>query len=324
MTFDLQRSRSEIVRCPSCDAELGLDRAESASGQVVCPECGVGFGIPIAEHMNRLFLDSSDTERHAPLVPREGVLFTEKAIGVATLIGGPLAGTFLMARNFRSLHNERGARLTLTIGALFSLFLFTGFAFVPETLVDKLPNGLIPFVYGLVGLLVVRSYQRKDIAAHIAAGGKKGPWFFAVGSGVVSMVVTMGYIWILALLIPGDESQPPFDGTPLIFESSGGTVYYGGPPIQESDAMILGKLLEEMRYFSKERPLPAALHLDGNAFTIELLVDEENWAHPGVHHDIEQGLRILKQLHPQRQYQFVFVMFDSAGRRKSHAFHGDS
>ena len=261
-----------------------------------------------------------DGQNPTPLSVSEARLFTEKATATASAIGGPLAGAYLIARNFRTLGKEDSARLTLTVGVIVTLCLFTAITFLPENTLDKIPKHFIPLAYGIVGYIVVRSFQQKDIDAHLAAGGKKGSWHVIVGSGLVSLAISLGYFWIIVTLTTPDEPAPPFAGTPLVFESTGSIIYYETPSIQESDAKVVGRILEDMGYFSKETQLPAGFHMEGSKYTIEMLVDEENWSHPVIEHDVSQFLRILKQSHDQRDYQVVFVMFDSTGHRRSKLF----
>ena len=86
---------------------------------------------------------------HTPIVrignavPR---LFTEKGTAVASAIGGPLAGTYLIAKNFRTLGKEDAARLSLIIGGAFTIALLTTLALLPLSVTEKIPYHLIPLV----------------------------------------------------------------------------------------------------------------------------------------------------------------------------------
>ncbi len=119
-------------------------------------------------------------------------LFTEKGTAVASAIGGPLAGTYLIAKNFRSLGKEDAAGLTLIIGGALTVALLTTLALLPLSVAEKIPQHFIPLAYGLVGYLVVKSLQQQDINAHLQAGGKKGSCQVIVGSGLVSLVLSLG------------------------------------------------------------------------------------------------------------------------------------
>jgi len=140
-------------------------------------------------------------------------LFTEKGTAVASFIGGPLARTYLIVRNFRTLGKEDAARLTLIIGGAFTVALFTTVALLLLSVVERIPYHFIPLAYGIVGYLVVKSLQQQDIDVHLQAEGKKGSWQVIVGSGLVSLALSLGYFFALVMLIP--SQQQIFAGSPL-------------------------------------------------------------------------------------------------------------
>ena len=245
-------------------------------------------------------------------------LFTEKGTAVASAIGGPLAGTYLIAKNFRTLGKHGAARLTLIIGGAFTVVLFTSLALLPLSVTEKIPRHLIPLAYGIVGYLVVKSLQQSDIDAHLQAGGKKGSWQVIVGSGLVSLVLSLGYFFALMSLIPSQEQV--FDGTPYKFETTGATIYYEKATISVPEVKFVGTQLEEMGYFSKETQLPAGFRKEGDKYTIEMLVEEKKWNDTNMRHDIQLFLRILKDWHHDRDFQVRVVSIDLIGERKSKVF----
>ena len=251
-----------------------------------------------------------------PAVPAR--LFTEKGTAVASLIGGPLAGTYLIAKNFRTLGKGDAARLTLIVGGAFTVALCTALALLPSSVTDKVPQHFIPLAIGAVGYLVVKSLQQKDIDAHLQAGGKKGSWKVIIGSGLVSIALTLGYCFALVMLIPSEEQI--FTGVPYKFEKTGATMYYDEATISEPDIKFVGGELEEMGYFSKENPAPAGFRKEGNKYIIEMLLEEAKWNDPFVQHDIPQFLKILKNWQRDSEFQVQFVAIDSLGRRKTKVF----
>ena len=263
-------------------------------------------------------MDRSDTPvvRAGQDIPAR--LFTEKGTAVASFIGGPLAGTYLIARNSRTLGKEDAARLTLIVGGAFTVALFTTLALLPLSVVERIPYHFIPLAYGIVGYLVVKSVQQQDIDVHLQAGGKKGSWQVIVGSGLGSLALSLGYFFALVMLIP--SQQQIFAGVPYKFDKTGATMYYDKATISEPDIKFVGAQLEEMGYFSKDNQLPAGFRKEGNKYTIEMFVDEEKWDGPVMEHDIPQFLRILKNWHRDREFQIRFVAIDSDGRRKTNVF----
>jgi hypothetical protein len=245
-------------------------------------------------------------------------VFTEKATAVASAIGGPLAGTYLIAKNFRAFGKEKAARLTLMIGGGFTVALFTTLALLPVSIGEKIPNHVVPLIYGLAGYLVVKSLQQQDIEACLRAGGRKGSWQMIVGTSIVALVLSLGYFFALVLATP--SPQQIFEGTPYKFEATGSTIYYDKATISEADIQFVGSLLERMGYFSKSNPRPARLRKEDAKYTIEILVEEQKWSAPVIEHDMAEALRVLKNWHPDREFQIRFVQIDPIGIRKSKIF----
>ena len=51
-------------------------------------------------------------------------LFTSRALLMATLLGGPIAGALMLARNFKQISDDRTARRSIFQGILSVLFLY--------------------------------------------------------------------------------------------------------------------------------------------------------------------------------------------------------
>jgi hypothetical protein len=245
-------------------------------------------------------------------------LFTDRGIGVAAGIGGPLPAAYLIAKNFKSLGKERAANATLIIGAAITVALFTILASLPPSAIDKIPPPLIPLAYGLVGYFVVKTLQQRDIDVHLQAGGKKGSWRVISVAGVIGLGLTVGYVLLLTFLSP--SSFRMFDGAPYKFERTGATLYYDKANIPEADVKFVGNELEAMGYFSKENPLSAAFRKEGETYTVELIVDEKNWDASFVQHDISQFLRVLRSWHHDSEFQVRLVAIDLVGERKTKIF----
>ena len=264
--------------------------------------------------VHRYPVHSIETPTSSPQTPVR--LFTEKATAVASGIGGPLAGAYLIARNFRSLGNERAAKITMIVGGIFTVALFTMPAVLPSSVLEKVPEHLVPAAYGLIGYVVVKKLQQEDIEAHLKAGGKKGSWQMIVGTGITALALSLGYSYA-AVFLASSSSVPHFDGEAYRMRKTGATIYYDKANIPESDAMFVGIELEEMGYFSTGTRLPAGFRKEGDKYTIELFVDDQHWDSPEVKDDVSLFLRVLRQWHPDAQFQVRFLGTDWIGRRKT-------
>ena len=76
-------------------------------------------------------------------------IFTNKAISIATFIGGPLAAGILISKNYKVFGHDEAARNAVFAGLIATFILFAGLFMLPEQLFDKLPHSLIPFIYSL-------------------------------------------------------------------------------------------------------------------------------------------------------------------------------
>jgi hypothetical protein len=245
-------------------------------------------------------------------------LFTEKGTAVAMAIGGPLAGAYLISKNFLTLGKKQAARWTLIIGGGLTVALFTTFALLPSRVADKIPQHFIPLAYGVLGYFIVKSLQQRDIEAHLQAGGKKGSWQVIVGSGFIALVLSLGYVYALVMLVP--LPQQIFDGVPYKFEGTGETIYYDKATITEPDIRFVGKELEKVGYFSADNPIPAGFRKEGDRYTVEILLDQEKWNATDIQLDIQLFLRTLKNWHQDRKFQVRVISIDSIGERKSKVF----
>ncbi len=74
-------------------------------------------------------------------------IFTNKAISIATFFGGPLAAGFLISENYKVFGNDNAARNSIFIGIISTIILFAVIFIIPENVIDKIPQPLIPAIY---------------------------------------------------------------------------------------------------------------------------------------------------------------------------------
>ncbi|MCW3789012.1 hypothetical protein [Plebeiibacterium sediminum] len=118
-------------------------------------------------------------------------LYSQRAIGIATYIGGPIAAGWLIRENFRNLGNDDYGKHALAISILATFFIFAGIFSIPESVMDKIPNFIITLVYTGIIYLTVEKLQGKDIAAHQKSEGAFFSGWKAAGVGLINMVIYM-------------------------------------------------------------------------------------------------------------------------------------
>ena len=124
-------------------------------------------------------------------------IFTNTAITVATFFGGLIAAGLLMAKNYRAFGNHRAARISVFAGII-SMFLLIGvILMVPEIMMDKVPQFLIPAFYTIVISSLVNKLQGQNIQQHFANGGEKASNWLAAGYGLISLVILGGFAAVI-------------------------------------------------------------------------------------------------------------------------------
>lgn len=134
--------------------------------------------------------------------------YSQKAIAIATYFGRPLAAGILIRRNSLNLGREKQAVNSLIIGIISTIVIFIGIFSVPEHIIDKIPNIIIPAIYTGIIYLIVEKNQGKELNAHKEQNGEFYSGWKATGVGVISMLIIFAGIfgYIMAY-----ETQNNFD-----------------------------------------------------------------------------------------------------------------
>lgn len=134
--------------------------------------------------------------------PTGARLFTPGQATLACVIGGPVAGGWLMARNFAAWGQRKEAWLTIAagIGATLSLL-------VIGMLAPKHTGRTGLAILGVIGVKwTATSLQGRAVAAHQAGGGPIESWWKAFGLGLLNAVVVCSAV-ILVLLVKAGAGQ---------------------------------------------------------------------------------------------------------------------
>ena len=116
-------------------------------------------------------------------------LYSQKAIAIATFFGGPLAAGILIRRNSLNLGREKEAINSLIIGIISTVVIFVGIFMIPEHVIDKTPNALIPAIYTSIIYLIVEKIQGKELKSHKENKGEFYSGWKATGIGAICMVI---------------------------------------------------------------------------------------------------------------------------------------
>lgn len=127
-------------------------------------------------------------------------LYSQRDIGIATFLGGPLGAGILIRRNFINLNKEKQGLNSLLIGIVSTFILFVGIFSIPDHIIDKIPNALIPLIYTGAIFLIVEYIQGKDLKEFKENDGTFYSGWKAAGIGLVSGILIAGGLFAYIFL----------------------------------------------------------------------------------------------------------------------------
>lgn len=129
-------------------------------------------------------------------------IFTNKAISVATFFGGPIAAGFLISKNYKAFGNNDAARNSIFIGILSTILMFAGIFMIPENIIDKIPQQLIPLIYTAIIAGLVEKLQGQKIKDFLAENGQKASNWQAAGYGLLGLVIIAAFLVVMIFAMP--------------------------------------------------------------------------------------------------------------------------
>jgi hypothetical protein len=123
-------------------------------------------------------------------------VFSVGQITLATFLGAPIAGSLLLAWNYRVFQKAGAAFQSIVYGLVSTIILLVIAFLLPE----KFPNSVLPIAYCLAMRQLVSYLQGDAIAGHLAVGGDKGSWAVTVVVGIGCLVVLFALVFGLLLL----------------------------------------------------------------------------------------------------------------------------
>ena len=160
--------------------------------QKACARCGATLDNPelIASRSAQILAKaaSASAPAPAPVAAPTYPLYNDQAVGLATLLGSPLAGSILMAMNYARL-SQVGAAAAIVLGGL----IVTGLLMV---VAYNIPGGrltyLIPLLLMFGAKRLAEALQGRQVQQHLGRGGKLGSRWAAAGLGLVVFAVLFG------------------------------------------------------------------------------------------------------------------------------------
>jgi hypothetical protein len=133
--------------------------------------------------------------------------YSQKAIGIATFIGGPLAAGYLIRENYLTLNKPDEGKKSLIIGIISTIILFGGIFIIPESILDKVPNQILPLIYTGIIYLIVEKIHGQILNKHKENKNEFFSGWRAAGIGLISLVVLSIGIFGYVFLSPDDAEH---------------------------------------------------------------------------------------------------------------------
>lgn len=128
--------------------------------------------------------------------------YTINWITFATFLWGPLAGTYLMSKNFENLKQKDYAKKTIKYWIYTTLILFSLLAIIPEKIISVIPDSLIPLAYTITIYTYLFKYQDQDIKKHLKNDWVKYSGWKVTGIALIALIINLTYLFLLILILP--------------------------------------------------------------------------------------------------------------------------
>ena len=159
-------------------------------------------------------------------------LYDPVTVRFATLLGGPLAGSLVLAVNYKRLGKASLGILTFVLGIVFMALLIKLDINIPQGATIGVALAL---AFGAQALAVC--LQGSNIDAHIQAGGKVGSRWFGAALGLAGLVLTLALIFSTAFM-------GALMGSTRLAVGVNGEILYSGKATA-SEASALGEALKK-------------------------------------------------------------------------------
>ena len=137
-------------------------------------------------------------------------LYSQKSIGLASFIGGPLAAGYLIKENYKALNQGEKGKKALIISIIATVAIFGTIFLIPESVMDQVPNMVIPAIYTGIIYLIVDKIHGTILNNHDLNNYPFYSGWRAAGIGLISLVILIAIIFASIFLI-SDEIYDTYD-----------------------------------------------------------------------------------------------------------------
>lgn len=210
--------------------------------------------------------------------------YSEKQVGVAAFLGGPIPPGILIFKNLKRLGKEKESLIVLAGTFLFTVFLIYLLIKLPDEVANNRALGqLIPSIIGLAVYGIYRFSLSKDFRETLADKSNLASNWSVAG------VTVIGIIIYLAAAVGIGLMEPPFPGDKYEFQ---GNAIYAEGEIEDGDIQKVADQLYAAGWFETDLGNYVYLYNSAQASELILPISQDFWNDE----EVLNGLTSLKWL----------------------------
>lgn len=194
-------------------------------------------------------------------------IFTNKMITAATFLGGPLAAGFLISKNYRVFGKDNAARNSLLIGIISTIILFVGIFSIPDYIIEKIPNAIIPGLYTLLTAGLVKWLQGEDIKNFLSNEGEKASNWTAAGFGFLGLAIIGVFLVILFFSLP-------LEGYEKNIKIENNIILHYSKDIKDDHSKEIARFLKQSGYTQDAGEADILLNIKNNFYCLRFVIQD--------------------------------------------------
>ncbi|GHU68642.1 hypothetical protein FACS189413_06030 [Bacteroidia bacterium] len=148
-------------------------------------------------------------------------LYSIKDITFGTALGSPLVAGFLMRKNFINLGKSKEGNICLIACAVFTAFMFWGLISLPDNIIDRIPNVLIPAIYAGIIYWIAEKLMGKAIKEHEANNLPFYSRWKTLGISLICcLIIVIPTVYFMFFYGPSYTDKNKYDNAMELFEKN--------------------------------------------------------------------------------------------------------
>jgi hypothetical protein len=219
-------------------------------------------------------------------------VYTDKAIGVGTFIGGPLVAGYLIAENFKVFGKVENAKWAWIFAIGTTILLFGALILIPS--LEYFPRQIIPLTYTVIVYFLVQHYQVADITAHISRGGKSFNLWRTTGIGIIGAAITLALIFGIVLLTDDTTKE---DLSTREYGNLKHEIAFDKNNISQFEVDRIAQRLTQATFFDEEKQKYLILKKVNSTYELSIPIINSAWENP-------EAVSYFQQLQKDIQFKF--------------------